>query len=160
MYNHEPLGYECPFCRIVKTASDVKSDKSPTDIIYHSEMATGFLALGRWPQNPVDILVVPNRHIENLYDLPLNYVVPIHQATRAIAIGLKEVYRCDGISTRQHNEPAGNQDVWHYHVHITPRFSQDGFYKSCRIDFPEAERLEAAHQLRDYIHTHQEELHR
>jgi len=35
---------------------------------------------------------------------------------------------CDGVSTRQHNEPAGNQDTWHYHVHVFPRYIDDGLY--------------------------------
>lgn len=29
---------------------------------------------------------------------------------------------CDGVSTRQHNEPGGNQDVWHFHQHVFPRW--------------------------------------
>jgi len=40
-------------------------------------------------------------------------------------------YSCDGISTRQHNEPFGNQDVWHYHVHVFPRYENDNLY-ACR----------------------------
>jgi len=112
---------------------------------------TAFLALGRWPNNPVDVLVVPNRHVENLYDFPASLAPDVHWMTRAIALALKSVFSCDGISTRQHNEPAGNQDVWHYHVHVTPRFTGDGFYKSRKVSFPEAERLDAVRRLRKYL---------
>lgn len=49
-------------------------------------------------------------------------------ATRALA--LKAALSCDGISTRQQNEPAGDQDVWHYHVHVFPRYADDGLYGS------------------------------
>jgi len=121
-------------------------------------MATAFLALGRWPKNPVDVLVIPNEHFENLYDLPANYAQPLHWLTRAIALALKDIYHCDGISTRQHNEEAGDQDVWHYHVHVTPRFAQDCFYKAKKVDFPEAERLKQAQVLRNYVVEHQIEL--
>ncbi len=158
MYNHEPSDYVCPFCRIVKTATGIHLDSPLTDVIYHSEMTTAFLALGRWPKNPVDVLVVSNEHFENLYDLPLSHVSALHQLTRAVALSLKRVYDCDGISTRQHNEHAGDQDVWHYHIHVTPRFAQDGFYQSGKVDFPEPERLEHARQLREYVHAHQAEL--
>jgi len=158
MYNHEPFGYVCPFCRTIQTAAAVHPHISSSDVIYHSETATAFVALGRWPNNPVDVLVVPNEHIENLYDLPLRYVPSLHTLTRAIALALKGVYGCDGVSTRQHNEPAGGQDVWHYHAHVTPRFAQDAFYRSHKAPFPESERLEQARHLREYVRAHQAEL--
>ncbi len=69
---------------------------------------------------------------------------------------MKAVYQCDGISTRQHNEPDGNQDVWHYHVHVTPRYHNDGFYMSVRALMPIEERTKHAEKLRDYLHTHGE----
>jgi histidine triad (HIT) family protein len=113
-------------------------------VIYQSKMATAFLARGRWPRNPVDVLVIPNEHFESLYDLPLRLVLPLHQLTRAMALALKRVYNCEGISTRQPNEQAGDQDVWHYHVHVTPRFVQDEFYQSPKVPFPEPDRIEQA----------------
>jgi histidine triad (HIT) family protein len=155
MHNHEPKDYVCPFCRIVQEArSRLRSTAWATDVIHQTDTATAFLGLGRWPRNPVDVLVVPNAHIENLYDLPLHYAPGLHHLTRAVALALKALYQCDGISTRQHNEPAGDQDVWHYHVHVTPRYRDDQFYRSHKIRFPEAERLNEARRLRDYIQNH------
>ena len=43
---------------------------------------------------------------------------------------MKTAFGCPGVSTRQHNEPAGNQDVWHYHVHVFPRWHGDRLYGS------------------------------
>jgi histidine triad (HIT) family protein len=86
-------------------------------------------------------------------------VVPeLHRIARAVALTLKAVYDCDGISTRQHNEPAGGQDVWHYHVHVTPRFMDDDFYKSKGIEFPEELRLQEANRLRKYMAEHQQDI--
>lgn len=39
------------------------------------------------------------------------------------------VWQHDGTSTRQHNEPAGYQDVWHLHVHVFPRYDGDRLYE-------------------------------
>jgi CTP-dependent riboflavin kinase len=61
---------------------------------------------------------------------------------------MKAAYTCDGISTRQHNEPGGYQDVWHYHVHVTPRYMDDGFYSSRREFMPAPERAKHAARLR------------
>lgn len=52
---------------------------------------------------------------------------------------------------RQHNEPAGNQDVWHYHLHVFPRFVNDKLYKSDRENTKPEERLEYAQKLRHYL---------
>jgi histidine triad (HIT) family protein len=148
MHNHEPPNYTCPFCQILNQAKD---SSESTDVIFQNAHVTAFLGLGRWEKNPVDMLIVPNRHIENLYDLPMELVPALHQITRAVALALKTIYQSDGISTRQHNEPAGDQDVWHYHVHVTPRFIGDRFYDNHKVPFPEIGRLDAAKKLREYL---------
>ena len=43
---------------------------------------------------------------------------------------MKAAFSCDGVSTRQHNEPAGYQEVWHYHLHVFPRYGADELYRS------------------------------
>lgn len=157
MVTHQPENYRCPFCEIIQAVrKDAALENS--EVVYHNRQITAFLSLPRWPKNPLDVLVIPNEHFENIYELPSRYALPFHQASRALALALKAVYSCDGISTRQHNEPAGNQDVWHYHVHVTPRFTGDEFYTSKRLPFPESERLVEAGRIRDYMRLHQKEL--
>ena len=67
-------------------------------------------------------------HYENVYELPDYLGTPIHAAVRRVALAMKIAYGCDGISTRQHNEPEGNQDVWHFHTHVYPRYRRDKLY--------------------------------
>jgi len=43
---------------------------------------------------------------------------------------MKAAYRCDGVTVWQSNEPAGTQTVWHYHVHVSPRFAGDGYFRN------------------------------
>jgi histidine triad (HIT) family protein len=66
---------------------------------------------------------------------------------------MKEAYSCDGISIRQHNEPAGYQDVWHYHVHVTPRYLDDEFYPTYKEKkfMPPDERAGHAQKLRESL---------
>ena len=63
------------------------------------------------------------------------------------------VYKGDGVSTRQHNEPAGNQDVWHYHLHVFPRYQDDAFYEMFyKGEWTTLEqRLPYTEKLRDYF---------
>ena len=97
------------------------------------------------------MLVVPNLHYENLYELPPDLATPIQRVTRDIAIAFKETYGCDGVSTRQHNEPAGGQDVWHYHQHVFPRYRNDLLYLHRRGSSTPEERRPYAVKLRQFL---------
>lgn len=70
-----------------------------------------------------------------------------------MAMALKGAYACDGISTRQHNEPAGNQVVWHYHLHVFPRYNNDRLYTSTGYYTEPEERVPYAARLRRWIDT-------
>ena len=79
--------------------------------------------------NPGAALVIPREHHENLYDLPPATGHAVWDLTQRVAVAMRETYSCDGTSIRQHNEPAGGQDVWHLHVHVFPRYAGDGLYE-------------------------------
>ena len=83
-----------------------------------------------WPNNPGSLIVVPIEHNENLYVLTDEVGAAVHRAVREARCALRLAYACRGTSTRQHNEPAGYQDVWHYHVHVFPRQRGDRLYSS------------------------------
>jgi histidine triad (HIT) family protein len=92
--------------------------------------ALAFICPRWWPNNHGYVLVVPIRHYENLYELPPEAGHAVHDLVRDVAIAIRRTYGCEGVSTRQHNEPAGNQDAWHYHVHVFPRYDGDQLYTS------------------------------
>ena len=132
MFNHAPDGYICPFCLIIQGIENEHVYSVQNDIIYCDETVTAFIGSHQWPNNHGNVIIVPNEHFENIYDLPIRYAGDIHRVAKMVALALKAIYSCDGVSTRQHNEPAGSQDVWHYHVHVTPRYKDDQFYKAHR----------------------------
>jgi histidine triad (HIT) family protein len=72
---------------------------------------------------------------------------------KSLAIAMKKIYACDGVSTRQHNEPAGNQDVWHYHLHVTPRYENDNFYGAQREFMASYERAKHAEALKNSLYS-------
>lgn len=153
MYNHADENYDCPFCRVVMGMDDRDGYTKQADIFYRNEYLTAFIAVSWWPNNPGHALIVPNQHIENLYELPFETGGYILATAREIAIAFKEVYGCDGTSTRQHNEPDGYQDVFHYHMHVFPRWKNDYLYDLThhkRFAEPQ-ERFEYAKKLRQYF---------
>ena len=151
MYNHAPDHYCCPFCLIASQQIDASIETSPDDIVFATDQATAFISSRWWPHNPGHVIIIPNQHYENIYDLPLSAATAIHALAREIALAMKQHYQCLGISTRQHNEPAGNQDVWHYHLHVFPRYNADQLYLTDRRRTTAEERQPYALQLRSYF---------
>jgi histidine triad (HIT) family protein len=64
---------------------------------------------------------------------------------------MKAEYQCDGIMLRQQNEPAGDQSIWHYHLHVIPRYQNDDFYNSRKSPFEVDERADYAQRLRNWF---------
>lgn len=154
MYNHAPESYRCPFCLIAQGLADDTLYSAGQDIVYQNQAVTAFIGSHQWPNNPGNTIVIPNQHYENIYDLPASQAAHMHTLAQAVALAMKAAFDCDGISTRQHNEPAGNQEVWHFHLHVTPRYRGDRFYETIagsRTLMPPAERARYAHRLRSAL---------
>lgn len=130
MFNHEPEDYECPLCLIVNGHDNPENFAKVADIFYKDEFITAFVGGKFWEKNKGGAIIIPNKHFENLYDIDDKYLDAVTHFSQKLAIALKEVYKCDGVSTRQHNETAGNQDVWHYHLHVIPRYKDDRLYQN------------------------------
>ena len=124
---HAPDGWECIFC-VLAAGGETKLTKRDA-MVWSDDAMTAFVASHWWPHNPGHVLVIPNRHIENLYDFPDDLGADLMRVTRLVAVAMKDAYGCDGVSTRQHNEPAGSQDVWHFHQHVFPRWHGDELYE-------------------------------
>jgi len=129
MYNHAPGSYVCPLCLIAKGLPTNRGDQE-ADVVWRNDLGTVFIAGKWWRASPGHAIVIPNVHIENLYDMPGPLGHAMFDLMKLTATALKESYHSDGTSIRQHNEPAGDQDVWHYHLHIFPRYAGDNLYLS------------------------------
>lgn len=127
MYNHSPENYICPLCQIAKGKPTDKGDQE-RDVVFRDKFITAFVAGKWWKSNLGHSIIIPNEHIENIYDMPEEIGHKIFDFSKRMAIAFKETYKCDGTSIRQHNEPAGNQDVFHYHLHVFPRYLGDNLY--------------------------------
>ena len=151
MFNHAPRDYPCPFCRLAAGGGDELSHQE--DVVLRTPRALAFVASRWWPNNHGHVLVVPTAHHENLYDLPPADGHAVHDLVREAAIGIRQTYGCDGISTRQHNEPAGYQDAWHYHVHVFPRYEGDNLYATRHLPTPATpdERQPYVRRLTEYF---------
>jgi histidine triad (HIT) family protein len=107
---------DCVFCRIL-------SGDLPAHFVYQDELVAAFLSLEQ--PNPYKVLVVPRHHVETVYDLKDAQAAAIFQATVKISRAVRDVSGCEGLNLVQSNGKAGQQDVFHFHLHIVPRFFGD-----------------------------------
>ena len=129
-WSHEPPAYDCPFCRLQRGVfNDLNRAE---DVVAVTDLAYARISPKWWSVNTGAALVIPRAHHENLYDLPSRVLQRIALTAKQVALAMKEAWAPDGVSTRQHNEPAGNQHVWHYHLHVFPRFEEDLLYRQLR----------------------------
>ncbi len=107
-----------------------------------------------WPANPGHVIVIPNEHFADLRDIPDEASSgPSTRPRSASRRRWREARGCDGTSTRQHNGSGAGQDVFHFHVHVFPRFAGDGLYArdaEFRWASPE-ERAPYAERLREVL---------
>lgn len=154
MFNHEPSQYECPLC-IVAQGGETKLNKK-SDIVFEDTEIIALISPKWWKHNPGNVLVIPRMHIENVYDIDDALLGKLYVVGKQVALGMKETYGCDGVSFRQHNEPDGGQDVWHFHLHVFPRSKDDDLYLNHKnTRYTEAsERSTYAEKLKGWFKQH------
>jgi histidine triad (HIT) family protein len=151
MNEQAPSDYVCPFCRFVQGNETPANTRG--DVVYQDDEVIAFVAPRWWPNNPGNVIVIPISHYENIYTIPDDILSRIIVVAKRLAIAIKEVYRCDGSSLRQHNDLGGGQDVFHFHLHVFPRYVGDELYQ--RTDehrfASQDERRPYAQKLRAFI---------
>lgn len=148
---HAPPDYICPFCLLLQGIENEHVYSVQADILYRDARVTAFMSSHQVATCPGNVLVIPNQHFENLYELPVDLAGNLQRVVKAVALAQKAAFGCEGVSTRQHNEPAGYQDVWHYHIHVTPRYHGDGLYGARREFMLPEERLRYTNRLKPYL---------
>lgn len=102
---------------------------APEDIVYADDALLAFISPRTWPHNAGNVMIGPRAHYENLYAMPDDLLASVIIIAKRIAIAMKAAYGCDGTSLRQHNEPGGGQNAWHFHLHVFPRWEGDQLYQ-------------------------------
>jgi histidine triad (HIT) family protein len=118
--------------------------------VWRDAETAAFVSPKWWERNAGHVMVVPTGHFQNLYEIPEEALAAVYSTAKRVAIAMKSAYGCGGTSTRQHNDAAAGQEVWHFHVHVFPRYRDDRLYENDRrTRWPDpAERAPYAERLR------------
>jgi len=110
------MAKDCIFCKIIE-------GKMPCEKIYEDEETFAFLDIS--PVNHGHTLIIPKKHARNVFDISEKDFLSVMRTVRKLAPIIKEATKADGENVVMSNEKAGNQEVFHLHVHIIPRYNGD-----------------------------------
>jgi histidine triad (HIT) family protein len=109
----------CIFC-------DIAAGTAPASVVYRDEACIAFMDIQ--PVTPGHLLVVPLQHAAHLANLNGKIVGHLFSVAQTLTAGIRASgLRADGINFFLADGEAAGQDVFHLHVHVFPRFENDGF---------------------------------
>jgi histidine triad (HIT) family protein len=109
----------CIFCKIT-------ARKIPSDIIYENDHVMAFLDIR--PITKGHALIVPKAHHESLFDTPEKTLAELVAVAKKVGAAAKQAVNADGINLGMNNGAAAGQVVMHAHLHVIPRFRNDGLH--------------------------------
>jgi histidine triad (HIT) family protein len=107
---------DCIFCKIV-------SREIPAEVLYENDHAVAVLDI-----NPIHFghaLILPKRHCNDFLDLPDGTYHSILQAAKIVTQALVESLKLEGYNLFSNNGSIAGQSVFHFHLHVTPRYRDD-----------------------------------
>jgi histidine triad (HIT) family protein len=125
---------DCIFCRIIAGAA-------PAYIVAEDERTLAFLDRGQATEGHT--LVVPRAHASDIWDVSEDEAAAVMVMAKRVAHLLARHLAPDGLNLTQSNRPAGWQDVFHFHLHVIPRWTGDGLVPPWRPTRPSDEQLAA-----------------
>ena len=132
----------CPFCSYVAGSFDQAL------IAYQDDSTLVIPSRHQRPRNRGHCLVATRQHVAAIYTLDDAVAASLLLVVRSAAIATRQAFGADGISVRQNNEAAAGQDVFHFHVHVVPRYALDTFEHDTYEEVLEAVRVDQARALR------------
>ena len=107
----------CIFCKIA-------TGEIPSKTIYEDEDFRAILDLG--PATKGHALILPKFHAANLFELPDDVASKVMVLAKKLGTQMKENLKADGLNLLQNNGEAAGQTVMHFHLHLIPRYENDG----------------------------------
>lgn len=112
---------DCIFCKIAK-------GKIPSFKVYESNNVLSFLDIN--PLTKGHCLVIPKEHFENIFYIDKNILEEVISVGKIVSEKINKNLNSDGIRLSQSNGKVAGQEVMHFHLHIIPRYKDDGIDNS------------------------------
>ena len=110
------MAEDCIFCKIV-------SGELPAQKVDEDEHTISFMDINPWTRGHA--LVIPREHATNLYEIGDEDLGRTAAAAKRLALRMRDRLGCDGVNLLNSTEPAAWQSVFHFHMHVIPRYDDD-----------------------------------
>jgi histidine triad (HIT) family protein len=127
----------------------ILSHEIPADVVYEDEYTFAFLDIH--PNHIGHTLVIPKKRVRNIFDLDPETLKHLMTTVQKLSIAVKKGVHADGINIAMNNGPAAGQVVFHAHIHIIPRFTNDGFVFFPHTEYKPGEAAEVAEKIRTQL---------
>lgn len=104
---------DCIFCKLA-------SGEIPTNTIYEDDMFR--VILDAAPASKGHALIIPKEHYENIYEIDEEVAGEAMKLAKKMAAHMTEKLSCDGFNLLQNNGEVAGQTVFHFHLHLIPRY--------------------------------------
>ena len=131
---------DCLFCKVL-------AGEIPAQLVDEDEHTVAFMDINPWTRGHA--LVIPRRHSRSLYDIDLDDLARTAAGAQRLARRMKERLGCDGINLINSCEPTAWQTVFHFHIHVIPRYDDDPLQLPVRPErVPDEELAAVAAEIR------------
>ena len=127
----------CIFCKIA-------NGEIPAATLYEDEDFRVILDLG--PASKGHALILPKAHAANIYEISDEMAAKAMVLAKKMATKMTDALGCDGFNIVQNNGEVSGQSVFHFHIHLIPRYEGDGHILSWNPGSPSQEELEEVKQ--------------
>ena len=110
------MSEDCEFCKIV-------SGFEPEKIVYRDDDVICFFPRTQYSKGHT--LVAPTAHYTDIFDIPNNISACVMNTVKVIGQHYRKAIGCEGINLMHASGVAAQQSVFHFHMHIMPRFTDD-----------------------------------
>ncbi|MFA5080022.1 MAG: HIT family protein [Candidatus Paceibacterota bacterium] len=107
----------CIFCKII-------AGEIPCYKVFENEKIFAFLDIN--PASEGHTLIVPKKHFADIFEIESDYLQELILVAKDLAIKMKHDFKAEGVNIFQSNGVAGEQTVFHFHLHLIPRKNNDG----------------------------------
>jgi len=129
----------CIFCKIA-------NGEIPSKTVYEDENFRAILDLA--PAAKGHTLILPKNHYKNLFELPEETAAEVFKVAKKLGTQLADKLQSDGLNVVQNNGEVAGQTVFHFHMHLIPRYKDDNQKIDWEKSEPSQEELEAIkHQI-------------
>lgn len=116
---------DCIFCKII-------DGEIPSYKVYEDDYVLAFLDITQGTKGHT--LIIPKKHIRNVYDVDQETIIHVFSVVPKLANAIKKAFKPIGLNIINNNDQP-LQSVFHFHIHLIPRYENDGVTISANNNF-------------------------